>query len=48
MEHSPFWEANAHSATQEIPHLLPWSQGPITGRYPEADESSPHPPTLFP
>jgi hypothetical protein len=22
MEHSPFWQANCHSANQEIPHLL--------------------------
>jgi len=24
------------------------SQEPVTGPYPESDESSPHPPTIFP
>jgi hypothetical protein len=28
--------------------LSPCSQQPATGTYPEPDESSPHPPTLFP
>jgi hypothetical protein len=28
--------------------LLPYSQEPITGPYPELDESSPQFPTLFP
>jgi len=27
---------------------LACSQGPTTGPYPESDEISPHPPTLFP
>jgi hypothetical protein len=27
---------------------FPFSQGPANGPYPEPDESSPHPPTLFP
>jgi hypothetical protein len=37
MEQSPSWEANSHSAGQEIPHLLPCSQEPAAGSYPEPD-----------
>jgi hypothetical protein len=32
----------------ELESALPCSQLPATGSYPEPDESSPHPPTLFP
>jgi hypothetical protein len=28
--------------------LLPWSQGPTTGLYPEPDSSNAHIPTLYP
>jgi len=31
----------------EPERLLPFSQQPTTTHYPEPDESSPHPPTLF-
>jgi hypothetical protein len=56
IEQSP-WEANSRSASQEIPLLL---YNPkfhcrvhktpplVTIHYPEPDESSPKPPTLFP
>jgi hypothetical protein len=46
MEQSP-WEANSHSASQEIP-WLPCSQDSATGPYPNLDASSPYFPTLFP
>jgi hypothetical protein len=41
MEQSPSWDANSHSATQEVPCLLrnPFSQCPATGSYPEPYES---------
>jgi hypothetical protein len=54
MQHSFSWEANSHSASQEIPRFmepkgsLPRSQQPATGLYLEPDESNPHLPTLFP
>jgi hypothetical protein len=55
MEQNPSWQANSHSATQEIPRpfmepegSLPCSQQPATDPYPEPDESSSHLPTLFP
>jgi hypothetical protein len=32
----------------ELEGLLSCSQDPTTGPYPEVDESSPHPPILFP
>jgi hypothetical protein len=42
---SPPWEANSHSASQEITSLpegsFPFSQQSITGPYPELNESSP-------
>jgi len=46
--HSPSWESNGFSASQEIPHIL-WnprvhyrsSQAPATCPYPEPDQSSP-------
>jgi hypothetical protein len=49
------WEADSHSATQEIPHLL-WNskvyysvqKQPATGPYPEPDESNLLFPTLTP
>jgi hypothetical protein len=40
------WEANSHSASQDIPRLS-WILDPATGTYPEPAESSPHPPILF-
>jgi hypothetical protein len=45
----PSWEANSHSAGQEIPPVLriPRSQDPATGPYPEPYVSSPHPYNLF-
>jgi hypothetical protein len=35
MEQSPSWEANNHSSSQEIPHILwnPCSKEPATGHY---------------
>jgi len=48
MERSPSWEANSHSASQEIPFLLEpegllrRSKQPALGPSPEPDESSPH------
>jgi hypothetical protein len=49
MGQSPFSGAGSHSSSQEILRLLPegslpCSQEPITGPYPEPDESSPRPP----
>jgi hypothetical protein len=52
LEQSPSWEANSHSASQQIPLLsLPSSQELATGLYPQTDASSPHlltPPPRFP
>jgi hypothetical protein len=45
MEMSPSWEAAIPSATQEFlepQDLLPSSQEPSTGPYPEPDQSSPY------
>jgi len=49
MEYSPSWEANIHSATQEISHLLPnpkvyycVHKEPATDPYLQPDASSPH------
>jgi len=53
MEQSPSWEANSHSASQEIPHLLRnlvvhyRVQRAHHCPYPEPDESSAHFPTIF-
>jgi hypothetical protein len=44
MEQRPLSEADSRFAGQEIPN----SQNSATGPYPEPDESSPHPHTLFP
>jgi hypothetical protein len=48
---SPYWEADSHSASQEITRepegSFLCSQHPATGPYPEPDEPSPHLPTLF-
>jgi len=52
MEQSPSWEANSHSASQEILHLfcslkfIPSSQEPATGSYPEPDISNVCPHTI--
>jgi hypothetical protein len=48
MEHSSSWEGNSHSASQDIPRLLPCSQQPATGLCPEPYESSQRFPILFP
>jgi hypothetical protein len=57
MEQSTSWEANSHSASQEIKKFpafygnwssLLCSQEPATGPYPEPYESNPHLPILFP
>jgi hypothetical protein len=55
MEQGASWEADSHSAGQEIPQpftepegSLPCSQEPATGSFPEPDEFSPHLATLFP
>jgi hypothetical protein len=42
------WEANSHSAGQQILHLLPCTLQPAIDPYPEPDESTLHLPTLFP
>jgi hypothetical protein len=50
MQPSPFWEADSRWATQEFfffkltefENLLPCSQGPATGPYPESDKSRPY------
>jgi len=54
MEHSPSWEANRSSASQEIPphfmetkRSLPHSQEPATCSYPEPDQCSPTPSRHF-
>jgi hypothetical protein len=54
MEQGPSWEANIHSARQEIPAFvgsevsLLCSQGPYVGPCPEPDESSSFLLALFP
>jgi hypothetical protein len=54
MEESPVEEADSHSASQEISPLmepkgsLECSQQPVTGPFPDRNESNPHLPTLFP
>jgi hypothetical protein len=54
MAQRPFWEANSHSASQEILRLLwskegllPCSQKPTNGLNQEPDESIPHFSILF-
>jgi hypothetical protein len=54
MKQSPYWEADSHSTSQEIPCLfmepkdsLLYSQEPTIGPYLEPDESSPYLPNLF-
>jgi hypothetical protein len=49
----PYGGADSRSAGKEFPFMerevsLPRSQQPITGTYPELDESSSHHNTLFP
>jgi len=55
MEQSTSLEANSRSAEQDIRHLLRSPKvhyrsymGPATGHYPQLDEYSTHPYTLFP
>jgi hypothetical protein len=55
VKHSPPWEANNRSASEEIfptfmepEGSLPYSQEPATCPYPEPDISNPPLPTLFP
>jgi hypothetical protein len=55
MEQSPSWEADNHSASQEIPRRvmepedsLPCSQNPATGACPEPDAYRLHIHTPFP
>jgi hypothetical protein len=55
MEQSQYWEANSHSATQDIPlrfleteGSLPRSQETATGPNPEPDAYSSNLLTLFP
>ena len=48
MEHSPSWEANRFTASQEIPRILwkpkvPRINVPATSPYPEPDPSIPSP-----
>jgi len=52
-EQGSSWEANNHSASQEISYLLchlkvPWSQEPTNGPYPEPDASNSQFPPYFP
>ena len=54
MEQSPTWEANSSSAGEEVPRLLckpkfslPHSHVPTTCPYPDQDQPSPCPITLF-
>jgi len=53
MEQIPYWEADSHSSSQEIPILyetedsLPCLQDPAIGLYPEPYESNPHALILF-
>jgi len=50
-EQSSSWEANSHSAGQDIPHLCGTRRfitvEPATGPYPEKDASSQHLTTPF-
>jgi hypothetical protein len=46
------WDREANSRSHSPPFMdsessLPSSQEPVTGPYPEPDESTPHPPTRF-
>ena len=54
MEHSPSWEANTFSTSQEIPQIwwnpegaLPHLQVPTTCSYLEPDQTNPYPPSHF-
>jgi hypothetical protein len=46
MKQNPAWEADSHSARQEIQRLLWNPQHSTTDLYPESDVSSPHLPNI--
>jgi hypothetical protein len=54
MERGPSWEANSYWSSQDSPRILwkledplPCSQEPTTSLYPEPDESTPYPHTIY-